>query len=88
MKRIVYLKNRAMILTLRSIINTIGTAVKILKWKPPIQESAWTGFIPSSDGQYRFFYNGGLYHGDDKVTDSRWQFGCNGSIFLRVMTSW
>jgi hypothetical protein len=40
-----------------------------LEWKPPIQERAWTGFIPSSDGQYRFFYNGGLYHGNEKVTD-------------------
>jgi hypothetical protein len=42
---------------------------KLLEWKPPIQERAWTGFIPSSDGQYRFFYNGGLYHGNEKVTD-------------------
>ncbi|WP_248928820.1 hypothetical protein [Paenibacillus hamazuiensis] len=42
---------------------------EVSEWTPPIRDHVWTGFLPSGDGEYRFYHNGGLYRGDEPVPE-------------------
>jgi hypothetical protein len=40
---------------------------KVIPWNPPVAEDSWAGYDQSDDGKYQMYFNGGLYHGKDKV---------------------
>jgi hypothetical protein len=59
-------------------------------WKPPVDDNAWSGFIPSDDGAYRFYHNGGLYRGSepidlpDYVYPTFWLHGTHNFVYSMV----
>lgn len=48
-------------------------------WEPPAAAAGWSGFTSTSDRQYRFYANGGIYRGSESVYSgmelSYWQSG-------------
>ncbi|OPH60024.1 hypothetical protein BC351_19130 [Paenibacillus ferrarius] len=40
---------------------------KFEQWKPPVADQAWSGFLASDDSAYRYYYNGGMYRGSEKI---------------------
>lgn len=66
-------------------------AGKVENWTPPTAASEWSGFIPSGDGAYRYYWNGGgLYHGEHAVSDAPlssqvyWIGGTHSYVYLQV----
>lgn len=42
---------------------------KITKWMPPIPIHTWSGYFTSDDGVYQIYANGGLYKGEQLISD-------------------
>ncbi|MFD0697881.1 stalk domain-containing protein [Paenibacillus sp. GCM10027628] len=41
---------------------------RIQTWKPPVDESGWSGFLATDDSIYRYYYNAGLYRGERRTS--------------------
>ncbi|MBD0379835.1 stalk domain-containing protein [Paenibacillus sedimenti] len=37
---------------------------RIEAWRPPVDETSWSGFLATDDNAFRYYYNAGLYQGD------------------------
>lgn len=62
-------------------------------WKSPVEDNAWNGFLATEDGAYRYYYNGGMYRGNERITLpddvylSFWQRGANNFVYLKSIDS-
>lgn len=59
-------------------------------WKPPFAEYAWSGFMATDDDSYRFYYNGGLYRGNEhmdlpnRVYPNLWLHGTHSFVYSKA----
>lgn len=61
---------------------------KVTSWSPPVPADHWSGFIPSDDGVYHYYWNAGLYQGATQLLqpsgEGKWIPGTHHFLFAEA----